>query len=226
MSNPVKYSLEEGVATLVLDDGKANALSLDMIAAINEALDRAVQEAKVLIISGREGMTCAGFDLRVIGSDPEAASRMVKTGGELLLRIFLLPLPVIVASSGHAIGAGALLLLAADYRLSANTECKIILNEVSIGLPLPGFGVELARARLANTAIAQTVLFSQPHNPSTASEVGFIDQVVEPEVLLSTAEEKARELAKLDGRTFAETKQSFRGQIMDKVAAYPAIDLT
>ena len=56
--------------------------------------------------------------------------------------------------------------------------------------------------------------------------MGFIDQVVEPEVLLSTAEEKARELAKLDGRTFAETKQSFRGQIMDKVAAYPAIDLT
>ena len=151
---------------------------------------------------------------------------MVKAGGELLLRIFLLPLPVIVASSGHAIGAGELLLLAADYRLSANTECKIILNEVSIGLPLPGFGAELARARLAKTAIVQTVLFSKPHNPTTASEVGFIDQVVEPEVLLSTAEEKARELAKLDGRTFVETKQSFRGQIMDKVAAYPAIDVT
>ncbi|BFM15036.1 crotonase/enoyl-CoA hydratase family protein [Maricurvus nonylphenolicus] len=220
MSNLVTYSLEEGVATLTLDDGKANALSLDMIAAINEALDRAEQEAKVLIISGREAITCAGFDLRVIGSDPEAATRMAKAGGEMLLRIFLFPLPVIVASSGHAIGAGALLLLAADYRLSANTECTIMLNEVAGGMPLPGFGVELARARLANTAITQTVLFSQPHNPATASEVGFIDQVVEPEVLLTTAEEKARELAKLDGRTFAETKQSFRGQIMDKVAAH------
>jgi len=225
MSNPVNYSLEEGVATLTLDDGKANALSLDTIAAINSALDRAEQEAKALLITGKAGVLSAGFDLRVIESDPAGAEEMVARGGELLVRIFMFPMPVVMASTGHAVGAGALLLLTADYRLGSDADCKIVLNEAAAGLPLPGFGVELARARLANTAIAQTVLFSQVHNTASASEVGFIDEVVSEDKLLAAAFEKAKALSQMEGKNYAAIKHSFRAPVADKIAAYAPVNL-
>jgi len=225
MSNPVNYSLEEGVATLTLDDGKANALSLDTIAAINSALDRAEQEAKALLITGKAGVLSAGFDLRVIESDPAGAEEMVARGGELLVRIFMFPMPVVMASTGHAVGAGALLLLTADYRLGSDADCKIVLNEAAAGLPLPGFGVELARARLANTAIAQTVLFSQVHNTASASEVGFIDEVVSEDKLLAAAFEKAKALSQMEGKNYATIKHSFRAPVADKIAAYAPFNL-
>lgn len=225
MSNLVKYSLEEGVATLVLDDGKANALSLDMIAAINGALDSAEQEAKALLITGKTGVLSAGFDLRVIESDPAGASEMASIGGKLLVRIFMFPLPVVIASTGHAVGAGALLLLTADYRLASDADCKIVLNEAAMGFPLPGFAVELARARLANTAIAQTVFFSQVHNTASASEVGFIDKVVSEDELLPAAFEKAKTLSQLESKNFAEIKQNFRAPVANKIASYAQVNL-
>lgn len=225
MSNPVTYSLEEGVATLTLDDGKANALSLDTIAAINSALDRAEQEAKALLITGKAGVLSAGFDLRVIESDPAGAKEMATRGGELLVRIFMFPMPVVMASTGHAVGAGALLLLTADYRLGGDADCKIVLNEAAMGFPLPGFGVELARARLVNTAIAQTVLCSQVHNTASASEVGFIDEVVAEDKLLAAAFDKAKELSQMEGKNYAAIKHSFRTPVAEKIAAYGAVNL-
>ena len=63
MKTWLTYTLTDGVATLHLDDGKANAMGIDMLAAINEALDRAEKEAKVVVLQGRDGVFSAGFDL-------------------------------------------------------------------------------------------------------------------------------------------------------------------
>jgi len=225
MSDLVQYTLSEGTATLTLDDGKVNALSLAMIAAINVALDRAEREAEVVIITGRPGVLSAGYDLRAIEADPNAANKMHNKGGELLIRIYLFPLPVIVASTGHAIAAGALLLLTADYRLSTEENGKICLNEVSIGLPLLDYAVELAVARLANTSVAHTMLLSQVHSPTSAIGAGFVDELVPTADLMTAANAKARELRKLGGRAFAITKQGIRGQIVEKIAAHPPANL-
>ena len=63
-----------------------------------------------LLIAGREGMFSAGFDLKVMMSNPENASQMVKSGFEMLLRIFSFPRPVIAACSGHGIALGTFLI--------------------------------------------------------------------------------------------------------------------
>jgi len=94
-----------------------------------------------------------------------------------------------------------------------------------MGFPLPGFGVELARARLVNTAIAQTVLFSQVHNTASASEVGFIDEVVAEDKLLAAAFDKAKALSQMEGKNYAAIKHSFRTPVAEKIAAYGAVNL-
>jgi enoyl-CoA hydratase len=73
---------------------------------------------------------------------------MVEAGAELLLKIYMHPQPVIIGCTGHAVAAGALLLLTGDYRIGISGDFKIGLNETSIGLSLPTFGLELARDRL------------------------------------------------------------------------------
>src|SRR5262245_23859536 len=117
--------LDDGVAVLQLDDGKANALSPAMIAAIEAALDRAEKEARAVLLLGRDGRFCAGFDLSVMRSGVEPMRALVTAGADLLMHLALHPLPIVVGCTGHALAAGALLLLAADARTGARGEFKI-----------------------------------------------------------------------------------------------------
>lgn len=218
MSEFVSYRQEDGIATLTMDDGKANAFGPAMIAALGEGLDQAEREAKVVIVTGRPGVFCAGFDLNIIRGDDEAAKQAMRSAGEeLVLRIYLHPQPVILASSGHALAAGALLLLSGDYRLGAEGDFKIGLNEVTIGLPLPPFGLELARDRLSKAALTQATLTSRIYNPQGAVEAGYLDATAAPDALAATAKNLAQQMLALDGDAFAATKKRLRRQILDRI---------
>src|SRR4051812_49200310 len=137
MSDPVSYALEGSTALLRMDDGKANALSDAMIAALLAALDRAEKEATAIILSGRADRFSGGFDLRAMMGGPEIARALLTRGSDLLMRLYGTPLPLIVACTGHALAAGALMVLTGDVRIGAAGPYKIGLNEVAIGLPVP-----------------------------------------------------------------------------------------
>ena len=134
MASPVDLAIRDGVATLTLNDGKANALSLPMAQAIDAGLDRAA-EARVVVIRGRPGVLCGGFDLKVIrGGSAEDRAAMTGAGYRLLSRLYLLPTPLVFACTGHAVAAGALLLLTGDVRIGVRGEFRIGLNETALSL--------------------------------------------------------------------------------------------
>ena len=114
MTDPVNYSVENKTAILTMDDGKANALNEAMIGGLSVGLDRAEQEADAVIIMGRPGMFSAGFDLKVLSGPSEGQRSMVDAGARLLLKGYLFPKPIVIACSGHAIAAGALMTLTGD----------------------------------------------------------------------------------------------------------------
>lgn len=213
MNEYVNYAQNAGVASLTMDDGKANAFGLNMIRALSEALDRAAAEAEVVVISGRPGVFCAGFDLKVIAGAPEDRLAMIRGGAELLLKLYLCRQPVIIACTGHAVAAGALLLLTADYRVGALGGTKIGLNETAIGLTLPTFGVELARARLDSRSLSEAVIGARLYAPDEAATVGYLDRAVAVEDLTATAEAKALEMKALDHQAFGDVKQRLRGPV-------------
>ena len=148
-SDKVRYELRDGIAVITMDDGKANALSHEVIDALHACLDRAEREARAVLLTGREKRLSGGFDLTVMISSPEATRNLVTAGAELMLRLYTFPRPVVVACTGHALAAGAILLLVADARIGAAGEFKIGLNEVAIQMTLPIFAMELARDRLS-----------------------------------------------------------------------------
>lgn len=217
MTDPVTYELEDKIAVLTMDDGKANAFGPTMIETLSQAFDRAEREASAIILTGRGGVLSAGFDLKVMREGPEAAAAMVEAGAQLLLRIYLHPLPVITACTGHAIAAGAILLLASDVRLGASGAFSIGLNETSIGMTLPPFGVELARDRLTPEALSAAVLGAALYDPDAAAAIGYLDQVASADDLAKEVRRTAAHYATLDGPSFAGTKVNLRQATVDRI---------
>lgn len=217
MTQPVAFELENDIAILTMDDGKANALNPAMIKALSEALDRAESEAKAIVLTGRRGIFSGGFDLKVMSEGPQAATAMVEAGAQLMLKIYLHPLPVIAACTGHAIAAGVIILLASDVRIGTSGTFSLGLNETSIGMAVPPFGVELARDRVTPKALTAAVLGATLYGPDAACEAGYLDQVVAASDLANQARETAIAYAALDGRCYAQTKLNVRGATVDRI---------
>ncbi len=111
----VQYGLQDGVATIRIDDGKRNALSPEVLKQIYHALDRAESDRAIVIITGRESVFSAGFDLKVMKRGGMNALRMLRAGYGLTARVMAYPYPVIAACNGHVLAMGVFLMLSADY---------------------------------------------------------------------------------------------------------------
>jgi enoyl-CoA hydratase len=219
VSDFVTYQQDGPVATLTMNDGKANAFSFQMMEELMTGLDRAAKDAEALVIMGKPGVLCAGFDLKVIQGAPAGMKKMAHLGGELLLKIYQQPQPVVIACTGHAVAAGALLLLTGDVRIGVDGEFMIGLNEMELGVPLPTFGVELASDRLDPRHVNAAVLGAQLYGPTEAANVGYLDKVVAPDQLEAEVGAALERIAKLNRSAIAETKKLLRAQTINTIRA-------
>jgi len=226
MADTVTYERRDAVALVSMDDGKANALSFDLLAALNEALDRAeAEEAGAVVITGRAGMLSGGFDLNVMRSgDMGAVADLVTTGGELFLRLYRSPTPIVAACTGHAIAAGAFILLGAHRRVGDQGPFKIQLVETAIGMVLPDWAVELCRCRLSKRHIEPACIESFTYDPDGAADAGFLDAVVPAGTAVDAAVEEATRLAALPAQAYAGNAAKVRGPGADRVAAAVTAD--
>ena len=206
----VDYTQQGTVAVLSLDDGKANAISHNVINGLQAGLDRCEAEAKAVVLTGRPGMFSGGFDLKEIQKGPDAALALVGQGAHLLSRLFSFPQPVVAACTGHAIAAGAFILLASDTRFGVHGDFRIGLNETAIGMTLPVFGVELSKARLSKRHLNAAFIQSELYDPNSARDAGFLDHVVAADAVLETAVAAAERLAALPGAAYAGNKRLIR----------------
>ena len=219
MSAPATYQLKDSVATITMDDGKVNVMSVAMLSALNAALDKATSDRAVVVLTGRPGTFSAGFDLKTLTAGGPDAQKMVKMGFELAHRMLSFPTPILVACNGHAIAMGAFLVLAADYRIGADGPFKIGANEVAIGITMPHFGIEICRQRLAPAHFNRAVIFSEMFTPTDAVPAGFLDKVVPAAELQNEAQKLAATLTKLNMEVHAASKLRLRDQTLKATRA-------
>jgi enoyl-CoA hydratase len=215
MSDLVAYQLDDGVATLTLSNGKVNAISNEVIAAFNAALDQAEKDRAVVIITGQPGILSGGYDLKIMTSGPQAALELVAQGSTLARRMLSHPFPIVVACSGHAVAKGAFLLLSGDYRIGVEGPFSIGLNEVQIGMTMHNAGIELARDRLNKSAFGRSVINGEMYDPKGAVQAGFLDKVVSPEELTETARTVALQLKKINMKAHHQTKLKVRKDFLE-----------
>lgn len=216
-SGVLQYSLEENLALVRMDDGKANALSEPMIDALLDALARAEKEASAIVLSGRPERFCAGFDLKVMMSSPDAAKALLRRGADLLMKLYGSAVPLVIACTGHALAGGALVLLTGDVRIGAAGAFRIGLNEVQIGMPVPVLAMELARDRIAGTELGRATLQARIYDPEEAARVGYLDEVVAAGDLVLRAKAEATRLGGLSRPAFTATKKRLRGRTIDHI---------
>jgi enoyl-CoA hydratase len=219
MTDPTTYELDGRIATITVDDGKVNALSIATLEAIHAALDSAERDGAVVVLTGREGFFSAGFDLKVFAGPPEQIVEMVTLGATLAERLLSFPTPVLVACSGHAVAAGSFPLLAADFRIGVDGPFRIGLNEVQIGITVPWFAIELARHRLHPAHFDRAVVTAHMYGPDEAVAAGFLDQIVPAAELATAGREAATALAALDLPAHAATKLRARARALEAVRA-------
>lgn len=224
MSDLIAYHLEDGIATLTLNNGKVNAISPDVIVAFNAALDQAVADRAVVIITGQPGILSGGYDLKVMTAGPKEAVSLVASGSTLARRLLSHPFPVIVACPGHAVAKGAFLLLSADYRIGVEGPFTIGLNEVQIGMTMHHAGIELARDRLRKSAFHRSVINGEMFTPQGAVDAGFFDKVVSPDGLQAAALEAARQLKKINMTAHKNTKLKVRKALLDALDSAILLD--
>ncbi|HWD51944.1 MAG TPA: crotonase/enoyl-CoA hydratase family protein [Acidimicrobiales bacterium] len=219
MGSLVSYQLHDGVATIGMDDGKVNALSVEMLASIGEALDRSVADDAAVVLTGRPGVFSGGFDLKVMTAGGAAAARMLEDGFELALRLLEHPTPVVIASNGHTIAMGVFLLLSGDYRIGVDGPFRIVANEVAIGMTMPWTAIEISRQRLAPAHFHRVLNLAEVYTPAEGVAAGLLDRVVAVDDLLPTATALASSLLALDRRAHVSTKLRTREEALTAIRA-------
>jgi enoyl-CoA hydratase len=224
----VQYEVRDRIAHVTIANGKANALSPDVLAGLDAALSRAEDagesEVGALLIAGAPGMLSGGFDLEVMRSGPAAAGKLVTDGGELFARMYGSAVPIVVACTGHAIAAGALMLLGADARIGAQGAFRIGLIETQLGMVLPRWAVELAQERLSKRHVQDATVGARIYDPGGAADAGFLDTVVADDALAAAATAEAERWAALPRDAYRGQVRMCRGERLGRLAEAIAAD--
>ena len=214
MGSLVDYRRDTSNVRITMDDGKVNVLSTRMLADLHDAFERASAEGVPVVLSGRDRVFSAGFDLNVLrGGGPQAA-QMLNSGFRLAERILSFPTPVVIACTGHAIAMGFFLLLSGDYRIGAAGPFKLTANEVALGLVMPRTPVALSQYRLVPGYFDRAILLAELFSPEVAVAGGILDRVVEAAEVEEAVKGLVATLAALDMPAHRASKLRARGALL------------
>ncbi|MEM7082960.1 MAG: crotonase/enoyl-CoA hydratase family protein [Pseudomonadota bacterium] len=226
MSNEfIQYELNDGIATITIDDGKRNALSPAVLAELHHAFERAALDNAAVILTGREGVFSAGFDLKVMGRGGKHAIGMLGAGYALPAKVMAHPKPVIVACNGHSFAMGVFLMLSADYVIGSRGDFKISANEVAIGMTMPRVAAAMLKHKLTPSAYQRAVTLAEQFDVDSAKAAGFFDEVVEPHELMERATALANNLLQLDDHSHKVSKRRIRRKLIWQTRLSIPLDL-
>jgi enoyl-CoA hydratase len=213
MSTGLSIDRRGRVAVITLDDGKANTMHPASMAALDQALTSVESsDAGALVITGRAGIFSAGLDLKVMPAlGPDEMVAALRLMGRMLTHAFTCSVPYVAAVSGHALAGGAILALAADVRIAVDGPFRFGLNEVPIGLALPTFAAEIARAAIPVASQAEAILHGRIYSPAEAHARGILDALEPSGRVLEASVARAEALAGLPRDAYRGTKQRLRG---------------
>ena len=221
----VTYNLRDGVATIGIDDGKRNALSPEVLRELYAALDRAEADGAVVVLTGREDVFSAGFDLNVMKRGGARALGMLRSGYALTARVLAYPHPVVVACNGHVMAMGVFLMLSADYVIGSRGDFKVSANEVALGLTMPRVAASMLEHRLTPAAYQRAVTLSEFFDVETALKSGFFDELVEPVGLMDRAGKIAEDVKQLHARAHKDSKRRIRAKLIRRIRRSIPLDL-
>jgi len=205
---------DSGLRVITLVRPPVNALNGELVRKLIAAVEGA-GHADAVVIAGQPGLFSAGLDVPgLLALNREALTTMFVDLWRAQRAIALSSVPIVFAITGHCPAGGTVLAINGDYRVMAQGEFRLGLNEVQVGL-FPGGPIHGAFRRLVGGHAAQLLTRGALIDPATALRMGLVDELCEAASVTARAVEVARELCALPREPMLRTRAMARRDLTD-----------
>ena len=224
MDRMLEITDREGIRSIRMAHGKANAFDVEFCGALTSAF-RDAGSARAVVLTGTGRIFSAGVDLPRILAGGEAYTRQfLGVLDECFRALFALERPVVAAINGHAIAGGCVLACACDARLMADGDATIGAPELAVGVPFPVLPLEILRHAGGDPLARRLSVRCESLPARAAFEAGLVDRLVPAAELEASALAEAQRLSAIPSPVFALAKRQLRAPVFERVAALKAHD--
>ncbi len=216
----VQFSLDQNIATIVLNRPKVNAINETVVEEFGDCFQKLAtdQNVNAVILTGEGSFFSFGFDVpEFLGYSKDSFIKFLTKFTGLYGDIFLFPKPVVAALNGHTVAGGCMLALACDYRLMVSERAKISLNEITFGSTVPYGSVQMLKHCIGERKAESVLYAGAMHSAEEAKGLGLIDEVVSKDNLREAAQKIALSLGEKDVRAFESIKMLLRKQVAEEM---------
>jgi len=220
--NTINVTIKDRLALITLNRNKSNALNREMITELNDMLHNIANDANIggAIITGREHFFSAGLDLiELYGYNEEEIRSFWLLFLEFTANITAFKKPLVAAINGHAPAGGCVIALACDGRVMAEGKYIIGLNEVPVGIIVPDSIFKLYAFWLGSAHACRSLLEGKLFSPEEALTIGLVDELVNPDSIMTAAERRIRKYMAFEPNTWQQSKLNIRKELIAGMSA-------
>jgi len=213
----LEIEYKDTFAILKLKRGKANAMNAVMINELLEVLlqFRTDDRVKGVILTGNPGLFTAGLDVVELYNYNEAQMlEFWKMFARLVRRMVSFPKPFIAAISGHSPAGGCVMALSCDYRIMAEGDFYIGLNEVPFGIVVPDTIFNLYAFVVGKQAAYKYLLEGKLLHTTEALSSGLVDELVPIDKVMEAAEKQMQKFLNLPQGVWMQSKLNFKAGLL------------
>ncbi len=222
MSNYQTIQIEKNknYTLITLSRGKSNPINLSMLQELHDCFDQLKNDEDVhgVIITGQEHFFSVGVDvIEVYNYDRGQSKKFWSLLFSLMVKMAKFQKPLIAALSGYSPAGGCVLAIPADWRIMADGDYTIGLNEVPLGIIVPENFFHIYSFWLGRGKAYQYLLEGKLLSVEEAIHVGLVDEKCMLEDLLQKAEKKMKQYLRIIPNVFQSSKMNFRRELFDQL---------
>lgn len=226
--NTIRVTIKDHLSIITLDRDKSNALNREMITELNDMLKHIAADKNIagVIITGKDHFFSAGLDLiELYNYTEDQATAFWNLFLDFNATITSFPKPLVAAINGHSPAGGCVIALACDYRIMAEGQYIIGLNEVPVGIIVPNSIFKLYSFWIGEAHATRSLLEGKLFTPDEAIQIGLVDELVNPASILTAAERKVRKYMAMESNTWGQSKVNIRRELIAATTADQSKDL-
>lgn len=213
----IQTKKEDHILHVLLNRGKSNAMDIQLVEELIQLLEEAEEDPSIegLVLSGKEGFFSSGLDLITLFSYNETEMYAFWSRFMVLVQKFIaFSKPSVAAITGHSPAGGCVLALCCDYRVMAQGDYIVGLNEVPVGIVVPESIFKLYSFWLGPGSAYRNLLEGRLFKPEEALSVGLVDEVVPFDRIQTAAVRRLKMVMQFEKSAWRATKLNLRGELI------------
>ena len=219
---------KENYGIIQMDRDKANAMNHELVAGLRIALKNLLEDDSIhgAIINGKENFFSAGLDLPELYTyDEQQFESFWKNFMELVCDLVAFDKPLIASINGHSPAGGCIIAIGCDYRVMAEGNYKIGLNEIPIGIVVPRGIFDIYSYWIGRKTAYQYLMEGKLYSVEHAKEIGLVDDIVAADKVLETAEAKLKQYLKYEQNGWRMTKRQLKHDQLKAISSISEFEM-